>query len=251
MIMDIENLDNYGELIKLLNNGEFTELEFRDEKIELAEKKPVYLPDGFRNISIGKSTVAKAMQNYVKRRGFDIKTLSKIGVGYCTTGSLFGYLIIPFFYNGELRYYNARQVIGSGPRYNNPSKDITGCGKEFLIFNYDALFMYRSVFICEGAINALTLGERGIALMGKAFSRYQVNQIIKSSCEHVIILLDPDAKEYAIKLALELVHFKKVKVVFLPEEKDVNDLGKSETLKLVYQTRYMQYKDLIKLKNSL
>ena len=108
MIMDIEGLDNYGELIKLLNNGEFTELEFSDEKVELAEKKPVYLPDGFRNISIGESTVAKAMQNYVKRRGFDIKTLSKIGVGYCTTGNLFGYLIIPFFYNGELRYYNAR-----------------------------------------------------------------------------------------------------------------------------------------------
>ena len=54
MIMDIENLDNYGELIKLLNNGEFTELEFRDEKVELAEKKPVYIPDSFRNIIIGK-----------------------------------------------------------------------------------------------------------------------------------------------------------------------------------------------------
>lgn len=251
LVMDVENLENYGELIKLLNNGEFTELEFSEEKFELAEKKPVYLPDGFKNISMGKSAVAKAMQNYVKRRGFDIKTLSKIGVGYCTTGNLFGYLIIPFFYNGELRYYNARQVIGSGPRYNNPSKDITGLGKEFLIFNYDALFMYRSIFICEGAINALTLGERGIALMGKAFSRYQVNQIIKSPCEHVIILLDPDAKEYAYKLGLELAHFKKVKVVILPEGKDVNDLGRSETLKLIYQTRYMQYSELLKKKQLL
>lgn len=251
MIMDIENLDNYGELIKLLNNGEFTELEFIDEKVELSEKKPVYLPEGFKNISLGTSQLAKSMRSYMAKRGFDVKVLSRFGVGYCNKGPLFGYIIIPFFYGGELRYYNARQVMGNGPRYNNPSKDLTGLGKEFLIFNYDALSMYRSVFICEGAINALTLGDRGIALMGKAFSRYQVNQIIKSPCKHIIILLDPDAKEYAIKLALELSPFKKVKVVFLPENEDVNSIGKSETLKLVYQTRYMQYKDLIKLKNSL
>lgn len=251
MIMDIESLDNYGELIKLLNNGEFTELEFRDEKVELSEKKPVYLPEGFKNISFGTSQLAKSMRSYMAKRGFDVKVLSKFGIGYCNKGPLFGYIIIPFFYGGELRYYNARQVMGNGPRYNNPSKDLTGLGKEFLIFNYDALSMYRSVFICEGAINALTLGDRGIALMGKAFSRYQVNQIIKSPCKHIIILLDPDAKGYAIKLALELSPFKKVKVVFLPENEDVNSIGKSETLKLVYQTRYMQYKDLIKLKNSL
>lgn len=251
MIMDIESLDNYGELIKLLNNGEFTELEFRDEKVELSEKKPIYLPEGFKNISFGTSQLAKSMRSYMAKRGFDVEILSKFGIGYCNKGPLFGYIIIPFFYGGELRYYNARQVMGNGPRYNNPSKDLTGLGKEFLIFNYDALSMYRSVFICEGAINALTLGDRGIALMGKAFSRYQVNQIIKSPCKHIIILLDPDAKEYAIKLALELSPFKKVKVVFLPENEDVNSIGKSETLKLVYQTRYMQYKDLIKLKNSL
>lgn len=251
LIMDVEGLDNYGELVKLLNNGDFTELKFKEEKVELAEKIPVYLPEGFKNIALGKSQVSRSFQNYVKRRGFDIKELSKAGVGYCTSGPLFGYLIIPFFYSGELRYYNARQVLGQGPRYNNPSRDITGLGKEFLIYNHDALYMYRSIYVCEGALNALTIGERGIALMGKAFSRYQVNQIIKAPVSHIIILLDPDAKEYALKLAFGLINFKKVKVVFLPEGKDVNDLGKSETLKLVYQTRYMQYKDLIELKNSL
>lgn len=251
LIMDVEGLDNYGELIKLLNNGDFTEIEFKEEKVELAEKKPVYLPEGFKNIALGKSQVSRSIQHYIKHRGFDIKELSKAGVGYCTSGPLFGYLIIPFFYSGELRYYNARQVLGQGPRYNNPSKDITGLGKEFLIYNHDALYMYKSIYVCEGALNALTIGERGIALMGKAFSRYQINQIIKAPASHIIILLDPDAKEYALKLAFGLIHFKKVKVVFLPEGKDVNDLGKSETLKLVYQTRYMQYNDLIALKNSL
>lgn len=251
LIMDIEGIETYGELVKYLNNGDFNELQFKEEKIELAEKKPVYLPEGFTNIYNGTSELSKSIQRYVINRGFNLDYLSKAGVGYCNKGQLYGYLIIPFFYNGELRYYNARRVMGTGPRYSNPNKDITGLGKEFIIFNYDALNLYRSVFICEGAINALTLGERGIALMGKAYSRYQVNQIIKSSCERVIILLDSDAKKYALNLGMELVNFKKVKVVFMPEDKDVNDLGRSETLKLVYQTRYMQYQDLVKLKNEL
>ena len=81
--------------------------------------------------------------------------------------------------------------------------------------------------------------------------RIQVNELLKSSCERFIILLDPDAKKYAINLALKLVAYKKVKVVFLPEGKDVNDLGRKETLRLVYQTRYQSYQDLIQIRNSL
>lgn len=251
LVMDIEGFDTYHELINFLNSGKFDELEFHEEKVELAEAKPLYLPDGFRILSFGKSQVARSIRGYVKSRGFSIQELSRHGIGYATKEPYFGYLIIPFYYKGQLRYYNARNVIGTGPRYNNPNKDITGVGKEFIIFNYDALEMYRSVFVCEGALNALTMGDRGIATMGKAISAYQVNELLKSSCERFIILLDPDAKKYAINLALKLVAYKKVKVVFLPEGKDVNDLGRKETLRLVYQTRYQSYQDLIQIRNKL
>ena len=162
-----------------------------------------------------------------------------------------GYLIIPYYYKGTLRYYNARNVIGQGPRYNNPNKDITGLGKEFIIFNQDALDMYSSIFICEGAINALTMGDRAIATMGKAISAYQVNQLIKSPVNRFILLLDPDAIKYSINLAFKLVAYKKVKVIQLPGNKDCNDLGRKEVLKLIYNTRYQSYQDLVKLRNSL
>lgn len=45
-----------------MNNGQFDELQFKEEKIELAESKPVYLPEGFRNISLGDSQLAKAFE---------------------------------------------------------------------------------------------------------------------------------------------------------------------------------------------
>lgn len=49
-----------------MNNGQFDELTFKEEKIELAEGKPIYLPEGFRNISMGKSQLAKSIRGYVK-----------------------------------------------------------------------------------------------------------------------------------------------------------------------------------------
>lgn len=251
MVMDIEGLETYAELYKFLDNSEFTELELKEVKIELAESKPIYLPEGFRLISQGNSQLANTMRNYVTKRGFDVNTLAKQGVGYCNKEPYFGYLILPFYTEGNLRYYNARLVLGNGPRYRNPDKDITGLGKEFIIFNEDALHMYKTVFICEGVFNALTMGERGIATMGKAVSAYQINTILKSSVERIILLLDPDAIGQAIDLALKLVMFKRVKVVLLPENKDVNDLGKSVTMKYIYNTRYQTYSDLIKLKNQL
>ena len=250
LIMDIEGFIEYHELINFLNNGQFDELQFKEEKIELAESKPLYLPEGFRNISIGDSQLAKSIRGYIKKRGFNPDQFSRFGIGYGTMGTTYGYLIIPFYYQGQLKYYNARNVIGKGPRYNNPDKDITGLGKQFIIFNHDALEMYRSVFICEGALNALTMGDRGIATMGKAVSKYQLNELIKAPCQRYIILLDPDAKQYAINLALKLVAYKKVKVVFLPDGKDCNDLGKREVLRLVYNTRYQSYQELIAIRNS-
>lgn len=250
-IMDIEQLETYQELLKFLDNEEFTEYTFKEERIQLRERKVFYLPEGYRLITHGSSQLAKSIRGYIKKRGFSPEYLSKFGVGYCSQGDLYGYLIIPFYYNGSLRYYNARQVYGFGPRYNNPTTDITGLGKEFIIFNHDALRLYNSVFICEGALNALTLGERAIATMGKSISAYQVNELIKSPVERFIILLDPDAKQSAINLAFKLVAYKKVKVVFLPEGCDVNDLGRAKTLQYVYQTRYQDYNSLLKLKNAI
>ena len=95
------------------------------------------------------------------------------------------------------------------------------------------------------------MGENAIATMGKAVSRYQINSLIKSQSKRFILLLDPDAKDKAIDLALKLVNFKSVKVVYLPEGKDCNDIGRKEVMKLVWATRYQDYQDLIKLKNEL
>lgn len=251
LIMYLENVDTYHEVYTILEKSDYEGYIFKEEKIELGEHRPLYLPEGFFLLNQGDNTIAKSARNYVKSRGFDYNVLSRMGWGYGTKGKYFGYLIIPFHEYGKLVYFNARLFLGNGPRYNNPDTSESGLGKSFIIYNRDALDMYSSVFLCEGAINAATMGERGIAMSGKAVSQYQINTILKSQVKRIIILLDPDAKGYALNLALKLQPFKKVKVVFLPEGKDCNDLGKKEVLRYVYSVHYQSYSDLLKLKQSL
>ena len=251
LIMYIEHVDTYADVVKILEKEDYGGYIYKEDKVEISSTKPIYLPEGFYLLNQGNNYLAKAARNYVRKRGFDPDELSKSGWGYGTKGKYFGYLIIPYTQHGKLVYFNARLFMGNGPRYNNPDTTESGIGKSFIIFNRDALYMYRSIYLCEGAINAQTMGERGIASGGKAISRYQINEIIKSPVKHVIIIFDPDAKIQAVDLALQLVSFKKVKVIFLPEGKDCNDLGREKVLQYVYSVHYSTYQELINLKHRI
>lgn len=251
LVMYLENTDSFHEVLSILESGDYSGYVFKEEKVELKGKKEFFLPDGFKNISMGTSLLARSARNYLKKRGFNIEELARKGWGYCNTGKYLGYIIIPFTEHGQLTYFNARLYMGAGPKYNNPEVDITGLGKSFIIYNADALEIYRTVFICEGAINAETLGENGIATGGKAIARYQVNRLIKSQVEKFVILLDSDAKKEAIDLALKLCNFKKVKVVYLPDGTDCNDLGRKEVLRYVRKAEWKSEGELLNEKLRL
>lgn len=85
LVMDVEGFDTYAELLKFLDNGNFTDKAFSEEKIELSDAKPVYLPDGFKLINQGTSQVARSIRSYMLSRGFTIEESSKHGIGYVAT----------------------------------------------------------------------------------------------------------------------------------------------------------------------
>lgn len=251
-IKELEGLNTYPEVLKLLDSGNFDTHEFREEKVELREyKEGFHLPEGFRLLTQGKSQLAKSARSYVKSRGFNVKEMSAKGWGYCSGNEvMFGYLIMPFYNHGKLVYYNARNFLSNGPKYNNPNIDDTGVGKSSIWYNQDAMFMYKQIYITEGLINAETMGNRAMASGGKFVSAYQINDLIKSPVERVVIILDPDAVDRAVSLALSIIGHKKVKVIVLPEGEDPNSYGKSKTLKQVYGSRYLSYSEVIKIKNT-
>lgn len=238
-----------GEVRRYL--GVFEGYEYREPTVEEKQFKPISLPPGFKLLSNKHGSIAGIMRNYIKnKRGLDPDVLARKGFGYCIEGALFGYLIMPYHVDGRLVYYATRNVIGSGPKFDNPDSEEYGIGKSILIYNKDALYYYEHVFMVESIMNSETIGENSLALGGKKISKHQLHDFITSPCQRITIILDPDAWTEALQLALKLVNYKRVRLVKLPEGYDVNKLGHEKTMRLVYKQHYLTYPQILSLKHE-
>lgn len=246
----IENLLTSTEVISYLKD--FEGVEYKEEEVKPYELLDnVRLPEGFKNIRRGDSLLGKAARSYVKRRGFNIQEVSRAGWGYCTTGDYIGYIIMPFYQEGKLVYFNARKYMFDGVKFNNPPVEEFGLGKSMLIYNVDSLHLYKKIWVTEGLMNARTIGDNAVSLGGKKYSNYQLNVLLKSSVEKFIIAFDNDGYDDAIRLALQLQPFKKVKVIYFEDDRDINDLGKRKVIKMSYKHKYLSYNQLLQIKNSI
>lgn len=249
VICKIEKLDTFQELKAYLND--YDDFEIKLEKAEAFKlNEDATLPESYYNIRLGHGIFGKNARAYCKKRGFDINKISKKGWGYCTAGKYAGYIICPYYLDNKLVYFNARRYMLSGPRFNNPPIEDFGIGKSMLMYNRDALYLYNRVFILEGLMNAETIGDNAISFAGKSYSKWQLNEIIKSPVDKVVIALDREALEQSIRLALDLIQYKKVKLIIFEDDRDPNDLGRKKFIQIVSKTKYIQYNQLIKLKNE-
>ena len=251
VLMVMENMGSLSEAYKYLRIQQEYDYYEANSRIAVKEFKPVKLPDGFKSLAQGDNTIARAARYYLAKRGFNIESLILKGVGYCDEGDYFGYIIFPYYQKGELIYYQGRIFMGNGTKMKNPADSEFGIGKSNIIYNCDALYIYNRVYIVESITNALTLGDAAGGINGKKISTNQMSQIIYSPCQMTIIILDPDAYKEAIELGLSLVNYKKVKVVKLSDNTDVNDIGKQQTLRFVKSTKWQEYMDLFRIKINM
>jgi DNA primase len=248
LVTDLEGFSSFNETIQFFKT--FEGIRYKEPKVERVEKKQVELPEGYTNVALGDSRIGKIARSYIKRRGFDLHDSALKGWGYCTKGDYLGYLILPFYTAGELTYFNGRLLVGVGPKYQNPRIEDFGTGKSLILYNADALFMYEEIYLLEGVFNAETLGVNGIATGGKNISDYQISLINKAPVKRVIIVLDPDAINDAIRIGLQLAFYKQVKIATWEGEQDVNDLGKEESLKRISKSPWLTYNQLLRMKNE-
>lgn len=246
-IMEIENLNQYNEVYNLLKKYNGTTSIYSVSNEPEREAKHLQLPPEFKLIGLYTSQTARLVEKNLKKRGFSIPYLMRKGVGYCATGKYAGRIIIPYYENGQLRYFNARKFIDIGEKFKNPTKDECGVGKAEVIYNIDALDLYERIWLFESTTNALTIGDSAIGTGGKSLSPWQKNKILQSPVKDVLVGLDDDAYIEALKLGLELCNFKRVKVLKFPPKKDANVLGKKKTKELAKATPFLSYNELYKL----
>lgn len=115
-----------------------------------------------------------------------------------------GRLIIPYFHGQRLIYWQGRAMDPSiKPRYLNAVTE-----KEKVFFNYDEVLRHGSdpLFLTEGAIDSLSIGGLGAALMSSSMSAWQAEELKKASKRgrKIIFVIDKnDKQQNGLKLGLE------------------------------------------------
>jgi len=137
---------------------------------------------------------------YLRKRGYDPVVLSyKFGLSYCVEADdryplTEGRIIIPITMRGELvgwqaRYPGDRASWDFLPKYYS----CPGMARRFMLYNYDTAVKTPVVVVCEGPADVWRVGPYGVALFGSKMTRQQVELVIASWAEGVVVVaLDSD-----------------------------------------------------------
>jgi len=117
-------------------------------------------------------------------------------------------VIIPYYRQGKIIYWQARSIDNANPRYLNCE-----VSKSAVLFNSDELFRNRGLplFVCEGVFDALHLG--GIGLLGSTLSDAKIELLQKTERE-LIFVIDQDIKGKA--LGQRVIREKLGSITFVP-----------------------------------
>ena len=197
-----------------------------DTEKKVRVKKPkVVLPENFTLFKDSHPVypIRRQAYNYLKSRGITDDIIEKFGIGFCDKGSHSGRIIIPSYNTtGELNYYVGRSWDPhSRAKYRNPEAE-----KDQIIFWENLIDWNKDIYLVEGAFDGMFL-DNPVVMLGKHMSELMFDKIYNNAKGNVIICLDGDAWDNAVKLYHELNGgelWGKIKIVKLPKDRDVCDL---------------------------
>jgi len=188
-------------------------------------KKKLKLPNGFTLLKDSSPVypVRRQAINYLYNRGISDYMIEKYQIEFCDVGDHGGRIIIPSYdKSGELNYYIARSWDPmSRAKYRNPEVE-----KDKIIFWENLIDWNRDIILVEGAFDGLFL-DNAIPMLGKHMSELLFETIYKKAKGNITICLDADAWQNSVKLYHELNGgdlWGKIKLVKLPDDKDIADL---------------------------
>ncbi len=186
--------------------------------------------------------------NYLTQRGITEKDIVKYNIGYCKEGLYARRVIVPSYNSdGSLNYFVSRSYYPEEKmKYKNPpiSKNVICLDSQV---NWK-----EPIILCEGVFDAITIKRNAIPLLGKFPSKELVQKIFLSGVSDIIISLDNDAINEALKAA---EYFRKngihVKMMYL-KDKDASDMGYEKFYEELKKTKEFTSEELLLNKiNSL
>ena len=186
--------------------------------------------------------------HYLNERGITQNEIIKYNIGYCKDGLYSRRVIVPSYnYDGQLNYFVSRSYYPEEKmKYKNPpiSKNVI-CLESQINWN-------EPIILCEGVFDAITIKRNAIPLLGKFPSKLLVEKIFMSGVSDIIISLDNDAINEALKAA---EYFRKqginVKMMYM-KDKDASEIGYDKFYEELMKTKEFSSDELLLNKiNSL
>ena len=179
--------------------------------------------------------------HYLNERGITQKEIIKYNIGYCKDGLYSRRVIIPSYNcDGQLNYFVSRSYYSEEKmKYKNPpiSKNVI-CLESQVNWN-------EPIILCEGVFDAITIKRNAIPLLGKFPSKLLVEKIFMSGVSDIIISLDNDAINEALKAA---EYFRKqginVKMMYM-KDKDASEIGYDKFYEELKKTKEFSSEELL------
>ncbi len=209
------------------------------------EKEGLTFPGEFKSLFNNDGSFAyKHASSYAKRRKITNSDILKYNIGYCSKGPFADRLVFPSYdADNNLNFYSCRSYYDANAfKYKNSE-----CSKDIIGFE-NLVDLSYPIYLCEGALDAISLRRNAIPLFGKTMSPKLKAAIVSSSCPEINIVLDDDALKSSIEIADYLLSLgKKVKLITL-KGKDPNVLGFEKTMEEINKTEYLDFSRLMMLK---
>ena len=206
-----------------------------------SERIIIRLPEGYKKLSecTSKDYMSDLAKKYLKNRGIGDDIIEEFNIGYTITGDFKNRIIIPSYdEDNYLNYFIARWFLNKKTKvkYLNPHAE-----KSEIIFNENKVNWDATIYLVEGVTDHIVV-PNSIPLLGKFLSTNLKEKLLEKSKAFIVILLDSDAYEDAIRLYRELNVSDlrgRIKLCLPPENHDPSS---------VYQ--YLGSKGIVKLLSS-
>jgi DNA primase len=199
----------------------------KPEEFKQEEKKrnKLRLPEGFTTFKDSNPRFIPHIEayKYLQSRGITDEMIERYKIGYTVSGDFAYRIIIPSYdLEGNLNYFVGRAWVSKKMKYKNPAS----VPKDEIIFNEYLIDWNRDIYLVEGAFDSFFL-DNPLVMLGKKMSKLILETIYNKANGNIIICVDGDAWADGLRMYHELNGgrlYNKVKIVRLPNDKDVCDL---------------------------
>lgn len=235
---------NKKRLAKLLGKRRYVSNRTDDER----DKIYVQLPEEFVSLTNSKHKnhpEFKMCISHLKMRGLGPMDVVRYNIGYCFSGKYQQRLIIPSYdADDKLNYFVGRSIYqGENLPYLNPKVE-----KDAIIMFENQINWDLPVTITEGVFDAMAVKRNAVPMLGKKMGDYMKERIIVEGVKDLIIALDQDAIDDAIRLAN---HFHREGIstkVIDPPKSDPDEVGYKSMTHLIKRAEKLDDYEFMKMK---